>query len=83
MAKVKVFLEKGETIEDAEMQLRKALDFHDSGDIHDRQDYTDPAMQHVFDRLEAMHEKMYQELVQEIIREIEKEYEDGYIGRDS
>ena len=83
MAKVKIFLDKGETIEDAEMQLRKAFDLHDEGGIHERQDYIDPAMQHVMDKLESLHKRAYEELLQEIIREIEKEYEDGYIGRDS
>lgn len=78
MAKVKIYLEKGETIEDAEMQLRKALDLHDSGDIHERQDYVDPAMQHIMDRLEAMHEEMYKEMMSEVIQEIDKEYDSGY-----
>jgi vacuolar-type H+-ATPase subunit E/Vma4 len=79
MAKVKIYLDKNETQEDAEMQLRKDLDFHDNGDIHERQDYVDPAMQHLMDKLEALHQDMYEELIQEVIREIEKEYEDGYI----
>lgn len=78
MAKVKIYLEKGEKIEDAEMQLRKALDLHDSGDIHERQDYVDPAMQHVMDTFEAMHEEAYKEMMDEVIREIDKEYESGY-----
>jgi len=78
MAKVKIYLEKGETIEDAEMQLRKALDLHDSGGVHERQDYVDPAMQDVMDTFEVLHEKSYKEMMDEIIREIDGEYENGY-----
>ncbi len=78
MPKVKIFLDKGETIEDAAIKLAKALDFHSNGDIHDRQDYIDPAMQDLMDRLEFLHKDMYEELVREVIQEIEAEYENGY-----
>ena len=74
MPKVKIYLEKGETIEEAEELLRKALDLHSSGDIHVEESYDDPAMIHTQERMEEIHNKIYDEMLQEVIEAINEEY---------
>ena len=70
---VKITLEKGETIEQAEEKLYKALDSHRNGDLH-TEDFTDPAMKDLIDKMLRMHDQTYQELLQEIFDELDKEY---------
>lgn len=74
MARVKIYLDKGETKEEAELRLLKALELSTSGDLI-QTDYGDPALQDVFDKLQKDHEEMYEQLLQDIFQELEKEYE--------
>lgn len=74
MAKVKIFLEPGETIQDAEDSLMKSLVHHNSGDAHSNQTFQDPAMDAVADRMIDIHSKIYHEMMQEIYEVLDKEY---------
>lgn len=74
MAKVKIFLEPGETVEDAESSLLKAMNHHNSGDVHSSHSFTDPAMVDVSHRLINLHDKIYDEMLQEIFMALDKDY---------
>ena len=74
MANVKILLEKGETELDAHVALSKALDLHNSGDIHQRESFDDAAMVDASQRMEKVHKDMYADMIQEIQDELDKEY---------
>lgn len=74
MSKVKIFLGKNETIEDAELDLFKALNHHVSGEVHQSDNFEDPAIKASADQLEIIHKKIYKEMIDEINLELEKEY---------
>lgn len=78
MAKVKILLDKNETIEDIEESLFKALDFHRQGGVH-TEEFADPAMSDLNDQLVVEHEKMLAAMLEEIFNELDKEYSDGNI----
>lgn len=78
MAKVKIFLGKGETQHDAEEALRKALDHHSSGDVHSSHKFEDPAMVAVSDRMEQTFKTISKEMTEEIIQALEDEYKSEY-----
>ena len=74
MAKVKILLEKGEDEIDAHVALTKALDLHNSGDIHLRESFEDPAMIDVSQQMMKVHNDIYTDMIQEIQDELDKEY---------
>jgi hypothetical protein len=74
MAKVKIFLEPGETERDAEDSLLKAINHHNSGDAHSESGFQDPAMQDVANKLVNAHSKIYHDMLQEIFEVLDKEY---------
>ena len=74
MPKVRVELDKSETVEEAEELLFKALSAQRSGDLHDGK-FHDPAMEDLSIRLAAMHEAEFEVMLREIYEAIEKEYE--------
>lgn len=74
MAKVKIFVEEGETLEEAEDLIQKALNFHSSGEVHDEDSYEDPAMGNLTTLLEAMHQKTYDNIIREVIQALDKDY---------
>jgi hypothetical protein len=78
MAKVKIFLEDDETLQDAEESLLKAMDHHNSGEVHSHHQFQDPAMQSVAHRMEEAHKKIQQEMLQEINEALDRDYSDGY-----
>lgn len=73
MAKVKVFLEDGETELDAQLAIYKALQLHNSGDVH-TESFEDPAMIHAQQRFEEIHEKIYKEMIAEISQQLDEEF---------
>lgn len=77
MPKVKILLEKGEDILEADESLRKALNSHVNGDVHLRESFEDPAMIDASNRFEDIHSKQYKLMVEEIIAALEEEYNDG------
>lgn len=79
MPKVKVILEKGETIFEAENLLFKALNSHNTGEIHDGDEFSDPAMQDLIFRLETEHSKMFKDMIGEIQQTLDEEYHNGYV----
>ena len=74
MTKVKIFLEKYEDELDAHIALSKALDLHNSGDIHVRETFEDPAMIDVSQQLDKAHKDIYTDMIREIQDELDKEY---------
>lgn len=79
MAKVKIILNPGETQQDAEDSLLKALQHHNSGDVHSSHTFQDPAMVAVAEKLELEGQKIYQDMMTEIFEELDKDYHtDGY-----
>ena len=77
MARIKIILKNGETREEVEEQLLKALNLHKSGDIHDSEKFEDPAMDDLENKIAKLHELMFQEMLNEVVAEIDREYSDG------
>lgn len=74
MPNVKIELKKNETPEQAEELLFKALESQRNGEIHGGEEFSDPAMSHLLDRMELMHKEMYEEALREIIQVLEEEH---------
>jgi hypothetical protein len=79
MPKIKVILEKGETAFEADNLLFKALNSHNTGELHEGDAFDDPAMQDLINRVEAEHAKMFKEMMSEINDALDEEYHNGYI----
>lgn len=78
MAKVKIILDSGESVQEAEDSLVKAITSHDRGEAH-TDSFDDPAMHATVNRMEETHKKIYQEMMQEIFEALDKEYsKNGY-----
>lgn len=78
MSKVKIILDSGESIQEAEDSLVKAITSQDQGQSH-TDGFEDPAMQSTVNRMEEAHKKIYQEMMQEIFEALDKEYsKNGY-----
>lgn len=78
MAKVKIFLEEDETLQEAEDSLFKALNHHNSGDVHG-ESFQDPAMVSVANKLEDLHSKMYHSMLQDIFEALDQDFsQNGY-----
>lgn len=75
MARVKILLDKGETKEQAELKLLKALELTTSGDYL-KEDYEEPAMQDLFNLMQSRFEQEYELMMEEIFHELDKEYSD-------
>lgn len=78
MAKVKIYLEEDETVQDAEESILKAMDHHNSGEVHAHHQFQDPAMNAVAGRMEEIHKKIQQEMLQEINEALDRDYSDGH-----
>lgn len=74
MGRVKIFVDPGETIEEVEDSLLKAIAHHNSGDVHEGENFEDPAMNDVAEKMKAIHEASYQVMLQEIFALLEKDY---------
>ncbi len=68
MAKVKIYLSPGETMQEAEETLQKAMDFHNNGEAHVQE------FQSVANKMEDLHRKMYQDMLREIFDALDQEY---------
>lgn len=66
MAIVKIFLEPGETPEEAQEMLQKAYQYHAAGGEH-KQAFHDPAPRDVFNKLINEHDKMLSKMLKEIL----------------
>jgi hypothetical protein len=73
MPNVKIFLDKDETPEQAEDLLFKAMESQRNGDIH-QDEFSDPAMRDLLDRMQKIYKDSYDELLQEIMEALDKEY---------
>tara|TARA_R110000868_G_C10973188_1_gene771551 strand:+ start:86845 stop:87078 length:234 start_codon:yes stop_codon:yes gene_type:complete len=72
--KVKIELKKGETKEEAEELLFKALDLHRTGEIHTRESFEDPAMLDISQRVAKVQEDIHAEMMAEIFEALDGEY---------
>jgi hypothetical protein len=79
MAKVQIYLDKDESLEEAEKALSKALNFHDSGQAHQENAFADPAMENLVQEFNKAFEASYAQLLAEISEELEKEYRSGNV----
>lgn len=73
MAKVKIYIESGESERDVEEALVKAITTHSSGELH-QDGFEDLAMNSVVKDLEDLHREMYIEMIQEICEQLDLEY---------
>jgi hypothetical protein len=71
MAKVKIYLDKGETVEQVEDLLVKAFQQHAAGAEH-KNAFHDPAARDVFNKLINEHEKMLESMIKEIMKVIDE-----------
>lgn len=74
MSKVKIYVENGETLEEAQEDIVKAIQYHSSGESHDEDLFEDPAMRSLTDRLEVLHQQTYNNIVKEISEALDKDY---------
>ena len=77
MTKVKVIAEKGESLDEAEEKLYKALNAHRTGDLH-TEDFSDPAMKDLVERMTLKHEIIYKEMMDEIFEVLDEEYNGNF-----
>jgi hypothetical protein len=73
MPNVKIKLKKGESIQEAEETLYKALNAQRTGDMH-KEDFSDPAMADIVVRMQEEHDKLFKKILREIEEELDKEY---------
>lgn len=73
MARVKIFLEDDETIEEAEESLLKALSSQSNGDAHANDVFEDPAMVEASKFMEKKFEKLWDSLLKDVEKLIDKE----------
>ena len=71
--KVKIELAKGETKEEAEELLYKALDSHRKGAQHS-EDFQDPVMDQLFAEMKEDYGDIYDDMLQAIFKELDKEH---------
>lgn len=76
MPSVKIELRKGETPEQAEDLLFKAFEAQRNGDTHG-EEFNDPAMADLLNRVLKINEEQYALMLQEINEALEQEYRNG------
>lgn len=74
MGKVKIFVDRNETVEGVEDSLLKAMEHHASGDVHENDDFPDPAMVDVKDRMMIAHEIIYRNILKEVFEALEEDF---------
>lgn len=67
MAKVKIILNKGESILKVNNDLRKALEYQEKGDAH-KEAFEDPAIKDLYERLLKSHQEMFEKMLQEVAK---------------
>jgi hypothetical protein len=74
MAKVKIYLEPGETQRDVEEVLNKAFEHQAQGGVHSEQTFDDPAMVDTVQRMESTFKKIHQDMINEINEALDQDY---------
>lgn len=72
--KVKIVLAKNQSIEDAEEELLKALNFKRSGEIHG-DEFSDEVMEEAAQEMIKAHEDILKQTLDEINQVLDEEYE--------
>lgn len=75
MAEVKILLQKGESIDDAEDLLFKAL----TKKLNPEESFNDPAMIDLSEHVMRIHKQMYVDMIREISDALDAEFSDGNI----
>lgn len=78
MGKVKIFVDPDETVESVEDALFKAMEHHASGDAHD-DDFPDPAMVALKNKLMRMHSETYHLIIQDILKALDEDFTNGNV----
>lgn len=78
MANIKIFLDKGESQHDAEQALFKALNHHNSGDVHSSHIFQDPAMANASSKMDEIYKKIHKEMIDEICEVLDQDYKKFY-----
>lgn len=76
MSTVKIILDEGESIEEAEETLFKALSTKKKASTTET--FSDPAMVHLEQMVLKAHSDMYKDMINEIIEVIESEYKEEF-----
>lgn len=74
MSKVRIILDPDENVEEAEADLRKALSFHVTGEVHEGESFVDPAMVDINAKMSKLHEEAYQAMLKDIFQLLDKDY---------
>lgn len=77
MTRVKIIVEKGETPDEAEEKLYKAMNSHRTGDLH-TEDFSDPAMKDLVQQMQKKHEDLYIDMMRDIMDLLDEEYSNGF-----
>ena len=72
MAKVKIYLEPGETQDDVQELLIKAFQHHSAGAEH-KQAFHDPAARDAFNKMINAHSKMFERMLKEVNQVIDED----------
>jgi len=70
--KVEILLEKGETLEEAEELLYKAMQHHQAGHEH-RSSFQQPSAREVFNKIIKEHDKTWKAMMKDIEKTIEED----------
>lgn len=73
MATVKIFLEPGETLQEAQESLVKAFAAQENGEIHSEETFHQPAALHVYELLKYKHAEIWENILREINKVIDEE----------
>ncbi len=73
MAEVKILLQKDETPEQAEELIFKAFEAQRTGEMH-TEEFSDPAMVDLINRLQMLHGAEYELMMQEILAALDEDY---------
>lgn len=72
--KVKITTDKGQTKEEAEELLYKALDSHRKGAQHS-EEFQDPVMSELYSKMKQNYGEIYDSMLEEIFKELDKEHD--------
>lgn len=79
MSRVKIILEDGETLEQVQEDLVKAINHQTNGGTHDEEQFIDPCMIDLANRLEAMHKDIYRDILEEVGEALDSDFSgNGY-----
>jgi hypothetical protein len=79
MSKIKIILDKDESLEEAELDIIKAFSHQRSGDVHENESFQDPAMIDIFDQMKILHQDIYDQLIKDVCKALDEDYTNGNV----